>query len=432
MKALPVLLLASLLANAALLTVVVRRASPDSPSSAATAGAAASRTTGGPAPTAPAGLPSAATLASIDPAQLTTYITALRTAGLPPHLVRALVNAELNERFKAREDALKPKRKTTNYWEPEDYYENNQDTLENRLARIDLRREKDDLRRQLLGDEPPRPDDTNPIPVAKRESVRRISEDYDAMIQQINTESRGNPLASDREKLAFLRAEKEKEIRALLTPGEYAAHDLRTSDVSRQLRWQLGAFNPSEEEFLRIHALMRADPELSRNADNSYGDEDWKRRREAEKKLRETLRVELGPERYKDYERAKDHGYQQLARLNRRLNLPPAVINEIHDQKTTVPQAALAIAKDPSRDVAAKRAALTRLAAEARRKVTDNLGAEAGEAYLKRGNLHWLTNLEKGHINVQTDENSWSSYSIEQLDSEARTPKKQPVPSGPP
>jgi hypothetical protein len=423
MKALPVLLLASLIANAALVTVVSRRSSSANSSPSAALAASASRPTAGPASATPAGLPSAATLAALDPTHLTTYITARRSAGLPPHLVRALVNAELNERFKAREDALKPKRTPANYWEPDDYYEQNQDTLENRLARIDLRREKDDLRRQLLGEDPPRPDDTNPIPVAKRESVRRISEDYDAMIQQINTESRGTPLASDREKLAFLRAEKEKEIRALLTPEEYAAHDLRTSDVSRQLRWQLGAFNPSEEEFLRIHALMRADPELSRNPDNSYGDEDWKRRRAAEKNLRDTLRAELGPERYKDYERAKDYGYQQLAQLNKRLNLPPAVINEIHDQKTTVPAAAIAIAKDPSRDLAAKRAAITQLVADTRRKITDSLGAEAGETYLKRGNLHWLTNLQSGHISVPIDENSWTNHSIDQLDAESRSAK---------
>lgn len=423
MKALPVLLIASLLANAALVTVVTRRASSDNPSSSALTAASSARPSTGPASAAPAGLPSAETLASLDPAQLTTYVTALRTAGLPPHLLRALVNAELNERFKAREEALKPKRKTTGYWEADDYYESNQDTLENRLARIDLRREKDDLRRRLLGDDPPRADDTNPIPVAKREAVRRISEDYDAMIQQINTESRGTPLASDREKLDFLRAEKEKEIRALLTPEEYAAHEIRTSDSARNLRWQLNTFKPTEDEFLRIHALMRADPELSRNPDNSYGDEDWKRRREAEKKLRESLRAELGPERFKDYERSKDYGYQQLAQLNRRLNLPPAVINEIHDQKTTVPEAAIAIAKDSSRDLAAKRAAINQLVADTRRKITETLGAEAGEAYLKRGNLHWLTNLQSGHINIQVDDNSWTTHSIDQLDAESRSAK---------
>ncbi|HSI09043.1 MAG: hypothetical protein ACAH89_03875 [Rariglobus sp.] len=423
MKALPLLLAASLIANAAFVTVIARRSS-FAHSSSVSSVTPSSRPTAGAASASASGLPSAETLAKLDGTDLPAYIIALRATGLPPHLVRALVNAELNERFKAREEALKPKRKTASYWESEDYYENNQDTLENRLARLDLRREKDDLRRQLLGEDPPRADDTNPIPPAKRESVRRISEDYDAMIQQINIESRDNPLASDREKLAFLRAEKEKEIRTLLTPEEYAAHELRTSETSRQLRWQLGAFKPSEEEFLRIHALMRADPELARNPDNSYGEEDWQRRRAAEKKLRESLRVELGPERFKDYERAKDYSYQQLTQLNRRLNLPAAVLNEIYDQKTTVPQAAIAIAKDPSLDLAAKRAAITKLVADTRRKVTDSLGAEAGEAYLKRGNVHWLTNLEKDHISVQIDENSWTSHSIEQLAAESQITKK--------
>ena len=94
------------------------------------------------------------------------------------------------------------------------------------------------------------------------------------------------------------------------------------------------------------------------------------------------------------------------------------------EQYVSSTEAAIAIAKDPSRDLAAKRAAITQLVADTRRKVTDSLGAEAGEAYLKRGNIHWLTNLEKGHISVQIDENSWTGHSIEQLAAESQTAKK--------
>ena len=49
----------------------------------------------------------------------------LRAAGLPDRLVRAIVGAEINERFKAREDALKPKQAPSNYWETQDFYERN-------------------------------------------------------------------------------------------------------------------------------------------------------------------------------------------------------------------------------------------------------------------------------------------------------------------
>lgn len=126
---------------------------------------------------------------------LPTLAANLRTAGLPDRLVRAIVGAEINERFKAREDALKPKRAPDNYWESQDYYGRQADeTLELRMARLDLRREKDALRASILGEEPSKAGETNPIPPAKRDAARRINEDYDTMIQQVEAESRGMPL----------------------------------------------------------------------------------------------------------------------------------------------------------------------------------------------------------------------------------------------
>ena len=347
----------------------------------------------------------------------------LRAAGLPDRLVRAIVGAEINERFKAREDALKPKQAPSNYWETQDFYERNAgETLEGRLARLDLRREKDALRVALLGEEAPKPGDTNPIPPAKRDELRRITEDYDAMIQQIESESRGMPLASDRQKLEFLRAEKDKELRELLSPEEFEANQLRTSRIAQSLRWELAGFKPSEDEFVLIHKLKESDPELSRNADNSYTSEDWERRRAAEKKMNETLRQEMGEERYQDYLRAKNYDYRQLTQLASRFQLPKADINEIYDQRRTVPEAALAVAKDPKLSRAEKEAALKAMAEKARQSVYAKLGQEAGEAYLKSGHgSNWLQSLEKGTIIVQTDDNSWRHHSLDEF-----APREQP------
>ena len=348
----------------------------------------------------------------------------LRAAGLPDRLVRAIVGAEINERFKAREDALKSKQAPSNYWDTQDFYERNVgETLERRLARLDLRREKDALRVALLGEEPPKPGENNPIPPAKRDDLRRITEDYDAMIQQIESESRGLPLASDREKLAYLRAEKDKELRELLSPEEYEANQLRTSRIAQNLRWELAAFKPTEDEFVLIHKLREADPELSRNADNSYTSEDWNRRRAAEKRLNDTLRQQMGEDRYQDYTRAKNYDYRQLAQLGARLEVPKADINEIYDQQRTVPDAALVIAKDPKLTRAEKESALKAMAEKARQSIYAKLGQEAGEAYLKSNQgSNWLQSLEKGTIIVQTDENSRRHYSLDEFS--PREPKK--------
>lgn len=360
---------------------------------------------------------------------LPTMAQNLRTAGLPDRLVRAIVGAEINERFKAREDALKPKRAPDNYWESQDYYDRQSDeTLEMRLARLDLRREKDALRASLLGEEAPKAGENNPIPPAKRDAVRRINEDYDTMIQQVEAESRGMPLAADREKLAYLRAEKDKELRELLSPEEYEANLLRTSRVAQSMRWELAAFKPSEEEFVLIHNLRAADPELSRNADNSYTSEDWQRRRDAEKRLGEALRRELGDERYQDYVRGKNYDYRQLTQLAARFSLAREDVNQIYDQKKTVPEAALATAKDPKLSREQKEAALKDMAAKARETIYAKLGQEAGEAYLRNSNgNNWIQSLENGTIIVQTDDNSWRHHSLDEF--APRETQKKPSPT---
>jgi hypothetical protein len=359
-------------------------------------------------------------------ADLPTLTQNLRAAGLPDRLVRAIVSAEINERFKAREEALKPKQASSNYWESQDYYERNAgETLEIRLARLDLRREKDALKVSLLGEEPPKADDRNPIPPAKRDAARKISEDYDTMIQQVEAESRGMPLASDRQKLEFLRAEKDKELRELLTPEEFEANQLRTSRIAQNLRWELAGFKPSEDEFVLIHKLKESDPELSRNADNSYTSADWDRRRAAEKKMNETLRREMGEERYQDYVRAKNYDYRQLTQLASRFQLPKADVNEIYDQRRTVPEAALALAKDPKLSRAEKETALKAMAEKARQSIYAKLGQEAGDAYIKNSNnSNWMQSLEKGTIIVQTDDNSWRHHSLDEFAPRESTPKK--------
>ncbi len=357
---------------------------------------------------------------------LPTLTQNLRSAGLPDRLVRAIVSAEINERFKAREEALKPKRASSNYWETDDYYERNAgDTLEARLARLDLRREKDALRVSLLGEEPPKADDRNPIPPAKRDAVRRINEDYDTMIQQIEMESRGMTLASDKQKLEYLRAEKDKELREILSPEEYEANQLRNSRIAQNLRWELSAFKPSEEEFILIHKLKEADPELSKNADNSYTSEDWERRRAAEKRLNETLRQQMGEDRYQDYMRAKNYDYRQLTQLAARFQLPKADVNEIYDQRRTVPEAALALAKDTKLSRAEKEAALKEMADKARQNIYAKLGQEAGDAYIKNSNSsNWIQQLEKGTIIVQTDDNSWMHHRLDEFEPRDTKPKK--------
>ena len=328
---------------------------------------------------------------------LPTYTANLYAAGLPERLVRAIINAEINERFKGREEALRGKREKRGFWEGENFYDD-KTTLEMRLAQIDLRREKEALRKQLLGEPPQTGPDDNPIPKEKRDPLRQINEDYDTMISQIQREARGVNLPEDEEKLRYLRAEKEAELKALLTPAEYAEHQLRTSQTANQMRYDLSAFKPSEEEFRALHAMRSQFDQEFPNPQGDPGQDFWKRRSEAEKAMQAKIEQDLGAERYKDYLRSKDYDFRNLSGLTERLGLPPKAAAQVYDLRYSLSDQALAINDNKSLDGAARAAALKTLAAQTRAQIYAQLGQEAGDAYMKRSNYNQIDMLEKGQL----------------------------------
>lgn len=401
----------SVAANAALIGYVALR--PAAPTPAAQHIVTTAIASGSPRAAARGKLPAANALASAISADLPTYTENLRKAGVPDRLVRAIINAEINDRFRDREDALRPKRKDHQYWENQhDYYEDDGITLDQRLARVDLRREKAALRKALLG-APPNTSgkpDSNPIPAEKREMAQQIAEDYGAMVEQVRKEAHGYMLPSDNEKIKYLEEERRRELAQVLSPEELREYDLRNSQTSHQMRWDLGAFSPTEEEFRAIHefrsTLDRDFPHL-----NNAGQEYWTQRREAEKAMNAQIKVVLGDERFKDYERSRDWEYRQLIQLTNRLQLEPTAASQLYDLRDNTGQTAKAILDSKDMDLATKREALKVLASQTQAQIVNKLGAEGGEAFMKTNN-EWLDQLNKGRVRYKTGPNSYSYESL--------------------
>ena len=128
-----------------------------------------------PAPPVPSGsfatnhsAPARAAWSAVHSDDLATFAANLRTAGFPDRLVRALLAAEIDERFRARETALRSAKKTP-YWQ----LDFTSEPLETRLARLDLKREKARLREQLLGPDPVTAEDESiPVAAEKRGQLR--------------------------------------------------------------------------------------------------------------------------------------------------------------------------------------------------------------------------------------------------------------------
>ncbi len=418
MKALPLLLATSLAANAAwFASTLLRPPSAEARSAAgniagATASGHPSTSTG--SPSAITAAPSDKTLAlalnSDDPAQLRD---ALRAAGVDDETVRQLVSQRVWKKYESRFKALQPQTQPDPaiWWKnPEQLrHQRQSQTREQREASRELHKAIREETEALLG-KPDAPQ-INPwqqrqygfLADEKRELLQRVEQDYNELIGEVNNETMGFQLPSDREQLRFLNEEKRRDIESLLTPEELRAYDLRNSPTAQQLRWKMTQMDASEEEYLKIF-------DLQKNYDRLYNDHQnhaepverdqayWKARQEAEKELKAQIRATIGDERYLDYVMSNDHGFQQVRAAALRFGLPEDTPRKVYALRQEIPSDANRIADDPNLTDEQKRAGLTALADTARDQIRAQLGAEAAEIILKNSSFRWIGELEKGNI----------------------------------
>ncbi len=228
----------------------------------------------------------------------------------------------------------------------------------------------------------------------KREALRRITQDYDEMMAKFS--AGGLQLASDKEKLRLLRAERDRDIAALLTPDERLAYDMRTSNSGNTVRYRYGDAIESEAEFQKIFALQKAfDDKFPREAmTGRISPETIRARSEAERQLDTDLRSSLGEERYAALRRAADQDFRTVDALVSRLNLPPATTNQVLAARDSFAAESQRINSDASVPIPQRRTQIQELAARAKSDLTRALGGEAADAYAQSSS--WMNMLQNG------------------------------------
>jgi hypothetical protein len=108
------------------------------------------------------------------------------------------------------------------------------------------------------------------------------------------------------------RRKRQAEIAALLSPEQLAEFNLRTSDAARQLRGQLAAFNPSEDEFRQLHQAQLSIEAQFANArpGDDYSADTERLQAEKENRLQQSFQSVLSAERYALYKLSRDPGYR--------------------------------------------------------------------------------------------------------------------------
>jgi hypothetical protein len=209
----------------------------------------------------------------------------------------------------------------------------------------------------------------------------------------------GGPItlsAEDRAKIALLEKEQRADVQATLSPKEFEDYELRSSNTANTMRYQLSAFQPSEQEFRTIFPLQRAFEDQYRlvmGSGDAASQEAMRQRMEAQKQLTAQIKQALGPERGADYERSIDGNYQQIDRVVQRLELPKEAAVTVWNLQKETEQRLNALRQDRTLAPAARDAQLATLSQETTAKLTSALGQRGLDVYKQFGG-YWLQNLQ--------------------------------------
>lgn len=404
-----ILLVLSALGNVALAVLIWHGAGaaavPDAPEGGATAqsaGAAAKAT--------PAADPVWSKVKSDD---LPSLVQRLRDAGFPPSIIRAILAAQIRDQFAARRKAIEGDTNDTAFWK------NPVIDVSKQKALREIAREERDLLRKLLGPDADAGDTFGQmyrdrglanIPAAKVDDVRQILRDYDEQRQELYSNiSVGGVItmtAADMAKVRAIDAAQHADLAKILTPEELELYDLSASRTAQSLRYQLSAFNPTEDEFRALFKLQQAFDDTYGNMLPSSSPDEMRARMEAQKQLKADMKSALSPDRAAVLDRATDYNYRQTTQLVARLELPPETADQLYTVQKEFEQRRTGVMQQVREDMTAAAQSgerpnfqkmyndrLTALQQEAIAKVTPLLGSDrALDAYKQYGGS-WISNM---------------------------------------
>ena len=329
---------------------------------------------------------------------LKSLIAQLRAAGFSESMIRSIVASQVYDQFIARRKALIAQQEDNPYWTPKQRFALDPKTLSDLR---DLTRQQNNQIKSLLG-----PDGVfgiaereaylrrqfGELPTDKLEQLEGIVSDYNEIRQQVYANANGVILEEDRERLSLLEKEQRADLTNAFTPQELENYELRSSNTANMLRFQLGTFKPTEEEFIAIFRATRA-------AEGQYGSistggANGNQVRQIQTAVLEQTKSFLTPERYADLKQASDPAYQMANRLVARLDLPAAAATQVVTVQQDITKRVGALRSDQSLSPEQRALQLSGLLQEASTSLTNALGGARGlEAYKQYGG-QWLQGLQ--------------------------------------
>lgn len=385
---------ASMAANAALLAIVAVKAPSFLGLGPAGPAGGEHASPGPPPPVNPA--PGANTWTALRSDDLKSMAGRLRAAGFPPGVVKAIIASQIEHLFNARRRELLAQVGPRPYWSS--LYGNYDHKMMSGLNAV--YKEQTRMLKELVGDDQDDPlgnlyrqQMSGGVPREKFDRVQSIISDYNDMRNDVFANANGALLPEDQEKLAFLEREQKADIAAALTPAEQFEYQIRNSPMAGQLRSQMKAFNPTEDEF---RSIFKAQQDFDQQYGSPWGPpmtpEQQQERQAHQADLTAQVQGALGPDRFAQYKQETDPSYLQTSGLVERLELPAEATRQVVDVQGDITKRADAVRKDPGLSAADKKSQLAALADEATTKLGSVLGDRGLAAYRQSGGW-WIQSL---------------------------------------
>jgi len=259
----------------------------------------------------------------------------LRAEGMPESVVRDLIEQRLWNARRERLEAADPAKKRP-WWQQ----------FPERLPGDDIRmgrleqQERADYKRRIRELFPEAEGDhlapaTAFLAPEKRKALQKVLDDYSELESRMYMEAgAGLTLPMDRERFTYLRDEKEKDLRAMLSPADYEELRLHDSETNFSLKKTAALLDLSEQQF---RDLLEIDKWKS-NALSSIGnaadpfaplppDKQGFYNRLTEEERNKRLEL-LGPEKAYQYYAVDRGDFDSIARYVARFDQPPERIND--------------------------------------------------------------------------------------------------------
>jgi hypothetical protein len=231
------------------------------------------------------------------------------------------------------------------------------------------------------------------IPKELREQVQDIAARMNVEKQEIYAKNEGYVDQYAQADLYKIEKKYHDELAKILTPEQLQQWDLRNSDTASQLKNDLSAFDPNEDEFRALFQYKQAQEDLNPQSDPDSDappltPDQIKANADKQKALDDELAQTVGTNRVAEYKLEQDYSYRSLIDSG----VPKESVFKLDEMKQQAQDAANKIRNDKSLSDDDRSAAFSAIRTETQNSINDLLGARPAKRYSNNGGW-WLNNI---------------------------------------